>query len=73
MSKSQKKNLKVELAESIKTARSEAEFSREERSKWSSDALKFLFRILFGILKRFTNANNNEAKVKPKLLNYYQK
>ena len=63
MSKSQKKNLKVELAESIKTARSEAEFSREERSKWSSDALKFLFRILFGILKRFTNANTNEAKV----------
>lgn len=55
MSKSQKKNLKAELAESIKTARSEAEFSREERSKWSSDALKFLFRILFGILKRFTN------------------
>jgi nucleolar complex protein 3 len=63
MSKSQKKNLKAELAESIKSARSEAEFSREERSKWSSDALKFLFRILFGILKRFTNASSNESKV----------
>lgn len=58
MSKSQKKNLKVELAESIKSARSEAEFSREERSKWSSDALKFLFRILFGILKRFTKGES---------------
>ena len=63
MSKSQKKNLKTELAESIKTARSEAEFSREERSKWSSDALKFLFRILFGILKRFTNTKDNDTKI----------
>lgn len=60
LSKSQKKSLKAELAESIKTARSEAEFSREERSKWSSDALKFLFRILFGILKRFTNNSHDQ-------------
>lgn len=57
LSKSQKKTLKAELAESIKTARAEAEFTREERSKWSTDALKFLFRILFGILKRFTRGD----------------
>lgn len=55
LSKSQKKTLKAELVESIKSAHAEAEYSREERSKWSSDALKFLFRILFGILKRFTS------------------
>ena len=61
MSKSQKKNLKTELAESVKSARSEAEFSREEKSKWSSDALKFLFRILFGILKRFTNNDDHNS------------
>lgn len=61
LSKAQKKNLKAELAESINTARSEAEFSREERSKWSSDALKFLFRILFGILKRVSGDKADKA------------
>lgn len=69
MSKSQKKNLKVELSESIKSARSEAEFSREERSKWSSDALKFLFRILFGILKRFTRPDSDDTNGGGKTVN----
>ena len=64
MSKSQKKNLKAELAESIKNARAEAEFSREERSKWSSDALKFQFRILFGILKRCLDPQVKSRAVK---------
>ena len=64
LSKSQKKNLRSELAESIKNARAEAEFSREEKSKWSSDALKFLFRILFGILKKCLDASVKERAVK---------
>lgn len=64
LSKVQKKNLKSELAESIKNARSEAEFTREEKSKWSSDALKFMFRILFGILKRCLDSSVKERAVK---------
>lgn len=67
LSKSHKKQLKVDLAESIKLATSEAEYTREERAKWSSDSLKFLFRVLFGILKRFesictTEKGNDKSK-----------
>ncbi len=51
LSKSRRKELRVELEETVKSAQVEAEFSREERAKWSTDASKFLFRILFGTLK----------------------
>lgn len=52
LSKSRRKELRAELEESVKAAKAEAEFSREERAKWSTDSAKFLFRILFGVLKQ---------------------
>lgn len=51
LSKSKRKALRAELEETVKTAQAEAEFTREERAKWSADAAKFLFRILFGCMK----------------------
>jgi len=51
LSKSEKKDLRLKLEESSKTAAAEAEYSMQERQKWSTNTLKFVFRVLFGILK----------------------
>lgn len=51
MSKLEKKELRYKLEESAKTAAAEAEDSIQERQKWSTNTLKFVFRVLFGILK----------------------
>ena len=57
MSKRDKKEMKKRLVEIQKISDAEALVSKEEQEMWYSDALRYTFRIYFGILKRHPEAD----------------
>jgi nucleolar complex protein 3 len=51
-SKRDKKEAKAQLKRAQQIADAEAVVSKEEQERWMSDALRYLFRIYFGVLKK---------------------